>query len=62
MENKDIQLTLQYNLDEVNQILTLLGSLPFSQSAQVITAMQLQVIPQLPKIEGQNDQENKQND
>jgi hypothetical protein len=58
MENKDIKLTLQYNLDEINHILTLLGSLPFTQSAMVINSIQAQVMPQIPAPEEKNDQEN----
>jgi hypothetical protein len=48
MENKDIKVVLQYNLDEVNHLLTLLGALPFNQSAMAIESIRLQVIPQLP--------------
>lgn len=48
MENKDITITLQYNLEEINHLLTLLGSLPFNQSAQFINSIQQQAMPQLP--------------
>ncbi len=48
MENKDIKITLLYNLDEVNVLLTLLGSLPFNQSAQMIANIRDQALPQLP--------------
>ena len=48
MENKDIRITLLYNLDEVNVLLTLLGSLPFNQSAQMIANIREQALPQLP--------------
>ena len=57
MENKDIKLTLQYNLDELNHILTLLGSLPFNQSVMAINSIQAQVMPQIPTQEEKNDQE-----
>ena len=48
MENKDIKITLLYNLDEVNVLLTLLGSLPFNQSASMIANIRDQALPQLP--------------
>lgn len=48
MNNKDIKVTLLYNLDEVNVLLTLLGSLPFNQSAQMIANIRDQALPQLP--------------
>ena len=48
MDNKDIKITLLYNLDEVNVLLTLLGSLPFNQSAQMIANIREQALPQLP--------------
>jgi hypothetical protein len=48
MDNKDIKVTLLYNLDEVNVLLTLLGSLPFNQSAQMIANIRDQALPQLP--------------
>lgn len=48
MENKDITITLQYNLEEVNHLLTLLGTLPFNQSAAFIHNIQMQAMPQLP--------------
>jgi len=48
VENKDIKITLLYNLDEVNVLLTLLGSLPFNQSAQMIANIREQALPQLP--------------
>jgi hypothetical protein len=48
MENKDIKISLLYNLDEVNVLLTLLGSLPFNQSAQMIANIREQALPQLP--------------
>jgi len=48
VENKDIRITLLYNLDEVNVLLTLLGSLPFNQSAQMIANIREQALPQLP--------------
>jgi len=52
MENKDIHITLQYNLEEVNHLLTLLGTLPFNQSAPMINNIQLQATPQLPIAQG----------
>jgi len=48
VENKDIRITLLYNLDEVNVLLTLLGSLPFNQSAALIANIREQALPQLP--------------
>jgi hypothetical protein len=48
MENKDIHITLQYNIEEINHLLTLLGSLPFNQSAPMINNIQAQAMPQLP--------------
>lgn len=48
MENKDIKIALEYNLDEINAILTMLGSLPFAQSAQIINNIQQQAASQLP--------------
>ena len=48
MENKDITITLQYNLEEINHLLTLLGALPFNQSAPMINNIQQQAMPQLP--------------
>jgi len=57
MENKDITITLQYNLDEINHLLTLLGALPFSQSAQLINSIQMQAMPQLPKVADENQEQ-----
>jgi len=54
MENKDIRITLQYNLEEINHLLTLLGALPFSQSAALINNIQMQAMPQLPKVAEEN--------
>jgi hypothetical protein len=54
MENKDIQITLQYNLEEINHLLTLLGTLPFNQSAAMINNIQMQAMPQLPKVAEEN--------
>jgi hypothetical protein len=54
MENKDINITLQYNLDEINNLLSLLGALPFSQSASVINNIQMQAMPQLPRVAQEN--------
>jgi hypothetical protein len=48
MDNKDIKISLLYNLDEVNVLLTLLSSLPFNQSAQMIASIRDQALPQLP--------------
>ena len=48
MENKDIRITLTYNVDEVNHLLSLLGALPFSQAASMIHNIQSQAVPQLP--------------
>jgi hypothetical protein len=55
VENKDIKITLLYNLDEVNVLLTLLGSLPFNQSAQMIANIREQALPQLPIAEEKQD-------
>jgi hypothetical protein len=57
MENKDITITLQYNLDEINHLLTLLGTVPFNQSAQLINNIQMQAMPQLPKVSAENEPE-----
>jgi hypothetical protein len=54
MENKDISITLQYNLEEINHLLTLLGALPFNQSAVMINNIQMQAMPQLPKVAEEN--------
>lgn len=54
MENKDITITLQYNLEEINHLLTLLGALPFNQSAALINNIQMQAMPQLPKVAEEN--------
>jgi hypothetical protein len=54
MENKDIRITLQYNLEEINHLLSLLGALPFSQSAALINNIQMQAMPQLPKVAEEN--------
>ena len=48
MDNKDIKITLLYNLDEVNLLLTALGALPFNQSAALIASIRDQALPQLP--------------
>ncbi len=53
MDNKDIKITLLYNLDEVNVLLTLLGSLPFNQSASMIANIRDQALPQLPIVTGE---------
>ena len=57
MENKDIRITLQYNLEEVNHLLTLLGALPFNQAAPMIDNIRLQAVPQLPVAEEKEDAE-----
>lgn len=54
MENKDIKITLQYNLDEINGLLNLLGNLPFVQAAPVIDNIRAQAVPQLPPPENQD--------
>ena len=46
MEN--IRVTLHYSLDEVNLLLTALGTLPFNQSANLIANIRDQALPQLP--------------
>jgi len=56
VENKDIKITLLYNLDEVNVLLTLLGSLPFNQSAAMIANIREQALPQLPLQEVASEQ------
>ena len=60
MENKDITITLQYNLDEINHLLTLLGTVPFNQSAQLINNIQMQAMPQLPKVADENQEKAEQ--
>jgi hypothetical protein len=55
MDNKDIKISLLYNLDEVNVLLTLLAGLPFNQSASMIANIRDQVLPQLPISEGKPD-------
>lgn len=57
MENKDITVALQYNLDEINHLLTILGALPFNQAAPMINNIQQQVMPQLPKVATENEPE-----
>ena len=59
MDNNDIKITLLYNLVEVNVLLTLLGSLPFNQSAQMIANIRDQALPQLPISEGKPDGDQK---
>ena len=59
MENKDIKITLLYNLDEVNLLLTALGTLPFNQSAALIASIRDQALPQLPISEGKPDGDEK---
>ena len=54
MENKDIKITLQYNLEEVNVLLSLLGALPFAQVASVIDNIRVQAVSQLPVTEKQD--------
>jgi hypothetical protein len=55
MENKDIRITLQYNLEEINHLLTLLGALPFNQAAPMIDNIRVQAMPQLPVAEQKED-------
>ena len=55
MENKDIRITLQYNLEEINHLLTLLGALPFNQAAPMIDSIRVQAMPQLPVAEEKED-------
>ena len=55
MENQDIRITLQYNLEEVNHLLTLLGALPFNQAAPMIDNIRVQAMPQLPIAEQKED-------
>ena len=50
MENKDIFVTLKYNLDEVNGLLTLLGQLPYASSAPFIDNIRIQATSQLPEV------------
>ena len=50
MENKDILVTLKYNLDEVNGLLTLLGQLPYAQSVPFIDNIRIQATSQLPEV------------
>jgi len=58
VDNKDIKITLLYNLDEVNVLLTALGTLPFNQSAALIANIREQALPQLPIAEEKQDAEN----
>lgn len=55
MDNKDIKITLLYNLDEVNLLLTALGTLPFNQSAALIASIRDQALPQLPIVTEQQE-------
>lgn len=55
MENQDIRITLQYNLEEINHLLTLLGALPFNQAAPMIDNIRMQAMPQLPVAEQKED-------
>ena len=55
MENQDIRITLQYNLEEINHLLTLLGALPFNQAAPMIDNIRVQAMPQLPVAEEKED-------
>jgi hypothetical protein len=50
MENKDILITLKYNLDEINGLLTLLGQLPYAQSVPFIDNIRIQATSQLPEV------------
>jgi hypothetical protein len=59
MENKDIKITLLYNLDEVNLLLTALGTLPFNQSAALIASIRDQALPQLPIVTGEQNGDEK---
>lgn len=59
MDNKDIKITLLYNLDEVNLLLTALGTLPFNQSAALIASIRDQALPQLPISEGEQNGDQK---
>ena len=59
MDNKDIKITLLYNLDEVNVLLTALGTLPFNQSAALIASIRDQALPQLPISEEKPDGDQK---
>lgn len=61
MDNKDIKISLLYNLDEVNVLLTLLAGLPFNQSASMIANIRDQVLPQLPVAEGKENAETQGN-
>ena len=55
MENQDIRITLQYNLEEINHLLTLLGALPFNPAAPMIDNIRVQAMPQLPVAEEKED-------
>lgn len=43
-----MNIILNFTLDEINALLTALGQLPYTQSAQLITAIHTQAIPQIP--------------
>jgi len=42
-----MQIILQFTIDEVNELLTALGQLPYTQSFQLIQAIHNQAIPQI---------------
>ena len=43
-----MNITLTFTLDETNALLTALGQLPYSQSANLIAAIHNQAIPHIP--------------
>lgn len=44
-------ITLNFTLEQVNAILTILGKAPYENSAELIHEIRSQAIPQLPKEE-----------
>lgn len=42
-----MDINLKFNIDEINELLTALGQLPYTQSFQLIQAIHSQAIPQI---------------
>jgi hypothetical protein len=42
-----MDINLKFNIDEINELLTTLGQLPYTQSFQLIQAIHNQAIPQI---------------
>lgn len=47
-----VVVNLKFSIAEINHYLNALGQLPYTQSAVLIQAIHAQVLPQLPKEEG----------